>query len=601
VASDSCAAIQVTATLDRGQQTEVTFLLGQADNIETVRALLARYESPAFVDQALAATRAAWDRNLGALQVRTPVLSVNLLLNRWLLYQSLSCRFWGRSALYQSGGAFGFRDQLQDSMALVYAAPHLTRQHILAAAARQFVEGDVQHWWHPETGAGVRTRCSDDLLWLPYTAAQYIRVTGDCGILDEEVPFLEGPQLAPNEHEHMSTPAVSGRTAPLWEHCARAIDHSWDGANAPLGPHELPLIGNGDWNDGMNLVGAEGRGESVWLGWFLHNVLEVFTELLDDRRPAARLTAKWRQRAAALKTAIERSAWDGEWYLRAFFDDGSPLGSHRNAEAKIDSLPQSWAVISGAGDLARARRAMEAAEQHLVRERERLVLLFTPPFDHALPNPGYIMGYPPGLRENGGQYTHGSLWLAMAWARLGEGARAARLLQMMNPIELNRDLQDIARYRGEPYVVAADVSSAQDHTGQSGWTWYTGSAAWMYRIWIEEVLGLRVRGDHFTIEPSIPSDWDGFEMTYRRDSTVYEITVRRDNESSGISVEVDGRNVPAGVVPFEDAGGVRRVSVTISGPAPSGVLPPAHPMGRARSQGVSSTMMEERVHSLAPE
>lgn len=566
--ADPCAALQIGVTLERGQQQEVIFLLGQAGSIEDVRAIVKRLQTPEDVEKTLAATRGWWDATLGALQVKTPILSIDLLLNRWLLYQSLSCRFWGRSALYQSGGAFGFRDQLQDSMAFVYAAPQLTRKHIITAAARQFPEGDVQHWWHPDTGMGVRTRCSDDLLWLPFVVAQYVKVTGDTGILDEQIPFVEGPPLGNGGHERMFTPTVSAGTASLFEHCKRAIDCGFK-----LGAHNLALMGTGDWNDGMNLVGAEGRGESVWLGWFLCTVLEAFAQLVENfgnAAEAATTASKWRGQAAALKTSLETAAWDGDWYLRAYFDDGSPLGSHVNEEAKIDSLPQSWAVISGAADPVRAARAMEAAEEKLVRERDRLVLLFTPPFDHSEPNPGYIMGYPPGLRENGGQYTHGSLWMAMAWARLQEGEKAVRLLQMMNPIESNRGPADVARYHGEPYVMAADVMAASGRIGQSGWTWYTGSAAWMYRIWIEEVLGFRLRGDRFTVEPSVPADWPGFELTYRHGSAVYEIKVIRHEEES-VALELDGAEV--GFIPLDHTGGTHRVTVRLPQPRPVDIAP----------------------------
>ncbi len=559
--ADPGAALQVAVNLERGQEAEVVFLLGQTETIEDVRRIVERYQTAEQVQGALDATTQWWEGTLGALQVHTPILSVDLLLNRWLLYQALSCRYWGRSALYQSGGAFGFRDQLQDSMAFLYAAPQIARAHILASAARQFREGDVQHWWHPESGSGVRTRCSDDLLWLPWAVSQYLRVTGDGGILDEEVPFLEGPVLAEGEQERMFVPQISSSTAPLWEHCGWAIEKGWR-----PGAHGLPLMGNGDWNDGMNLVGAEGRGESVWLAWFLCTVLESFAEAIENRRPGRELAATWRQRAARIRTAVEDTAWDGEWYLRGFFDNGSPLGSHANEEARIDSLPQSWAVISGVGDGARARRAMESAERLLVRERDRLVLLFDPPFDRSEPNPGYIMGYPPGMRENGGQYTHGAMWMAMAWARMREGGRAAHLLQMMNPIELNRTQEDTARYRGEPYVVAADVYAAPGRVGQSGWTWYTGSAGWMYRIWIEEVLGFRLRGDRFTVDPAIPDDWPGFELTYRHGSTVYEIVAHR-QESAEIVIEVDGELAPGGFVPLSDKGGTRHVGVGIPKPA----------------------------------
>ena len=519
---DPAAALQVGVTLEPGQQTDVVFLLGQAPTIEEARAIVARYSDAAAVGKALHGARDFWDRVLGTLQVKTPVLSTDLLLNRWLLYQSLSCRFWGRSALYQSGGAFGFRDQLQDSLAFLSAAPQITRKHILVSAARQFLEGDVQHWWHPETGNGVRTLCSDDLLWLPYVVAHYVQVTGDSAILDEEVLFIDGPPLKPGEHERMFIPSASGEDAPLWEHCRRALDHGWQ-----LGPHGLPLMGNGDWNDGMNLVGAQGKGESVWLAWFLCATLEAFADTMGGHDSGHGLIAEWREKAATLKKRTEDVAWDGEWYLRAFFDDGSPLGSHVNEEMRIDLLPQSWSVIAGAGDTAKSRRAMDSAEKELVREKEKLVLLFTPPFDHSKPNPGYIMGYPPGLRENGGQYTHGALWTALAWSRLHEGSHAVRMLQLMNPVEHSRNLQDAGHYRGEPYVVAADVYNAPGRVGQCGWTWYTGSAGWMYRIWTEEVLGFRLRGDDLTIEPVLPDDWPGFELTYRHGSSVYQIKVAR--------------------------------------------------------------------------
>jgi cyclic beta-1,2-glucan synthetase len=524
---DPAAALELSVIIDPGHQMEVIFLLGQAVDVEEVRAIVDRYSSPQQVESALAATRQWWETRLGAITVRTPLLSADLMLNRWLLYQTLSCRFWARSALYQSSGAFGFRDQLQDSMALVYAAPEMARAHILASAARQFLEGDVQHWWHSETGMGVRTRCSDDLVWLAFVTAHYVEATGDAAVLDEEIPFVDGPLLEPAQQERMFIPAVSSHTAPLWEHCRRALDKA-----GHAGVHELPLIGSCDWNDGLNHVGVEGRGESVWLGWFLCAVLQSFADVMERRQPA--MAAAWRERAAALAKSVEGSSWDGDWYLRGFFDNGAPLGSHTCEEAQIDSLPQSWAVISGLADPAHARRAMDSAEQRLVSERDRLVCLFTPPFDHSEPHPGYIMGYPPGLRENGGQYTHGSLWLALARARMGDGASAVRLLTLMNPIEYSRNPAMVDRYRGEPYVVAADVSAAPAKAGRAGWTWYTGSAAWMYRVWIEEVLGFQLHGDRLIIAPAIPEDWNGFEITYRYRSTIYEIEVRRAESAEAV-------------------------------------------------------------------
>jgi cyclic beta-1,2-glucan synthetase len=517
---DPAAVMQLPVALDTGQQADVIFLLGEAANVDAMRAVVNRYRDSRQVDDALHATRQAWDAKLNRLQVRTPMLSTDFLLNRWLPYQALSCRFWGRTAMHQSSGAFGYRDQLQDSLAFVYIAPELTRAHILAAAARQFLEGDVQHWWHAETGLGVRTRCSDDMAWLPYVTAHYVSITGDTGILDEQIRFLDAPPLAEHEQEKMFVPAVSPQSASLLEHCRRALQHAWR-----LGSHGLPLMGTGDWNDGMNRVGVGGQGESVWLGWFLCAVLDALAPLIEARDPA--LAAAWRAQSKEMADTIERTSWDGEWYLRAFFDDGTPIGSHANEEAKIDSLTQSWAVISGVAMPKRARQAMESAERLLVKERDRLVLLFTPPFDHSEPHPGYIMGYPPGVRENGGQYTHGSLWLASAWARLGDGNAAVRLLKLMNPVESSRTPEAAGHFKGEPYVSPADVSSAPGKTGRAGWTWYTGSAGWMYRVWIEEVLGFQLRGDTLTISPAIPDDWDGFEITYRYRSSIYEIAVRR--------------------------------------------------------------------------
>jgi len=562
---DPAAALQVPAVMEPGQAIEIVFFLGEHATVEGVRDLVQRYSTAESVERALATTRKWWDQRLGVIQVHTPFLSTDFLLNRWLLYQSLCCRFWARSALYQSGGAFGFRDQLQDALAYLYSAPELSRAHLLAAASRQFVQGDVQHWWHPQSGLGVRTRCSDDLLWLPYAVARYVEVTGDLSILDSDVLFLEGPVLAEHEHESMSLPAVSATGASLWEHCVRAIEHA-----GKLGAHGIPLIGTGDWNDGFNHVGGEGRGESVWLGWFLIGVLRSFAALA-DRRDSTH-AAIWRQRADDLASATEHSCWDGEWYLRAFFDDGSPMGSHTNTEARIDSLSQSWAVLSGAGDSARSRQAMKSANRELVRDDDRMVLLFKPPFDHSEPHPGYIMGYPPGVRENGGQYTHGSLWLAMAWARLGDGESAVKLLQMMNPIEHSRDPQSCSRYCGEPYVVAADVSSAAGKVGRAGWTWYTGSASWMYRIWLEEVLGFRLRGDLLHICPVIPQDWPGFEMTYKYRSATYEITVKR--EPGPARTELDGRPMESSTIRLADDGAKHRVTVRLQLAAPPAPKPP---------------------------
>ena len=556
---DPCAALQATVELEPGRQIEVIFLIGQGADTEEARALIQRYRDPANVAQALQTTKAWWDRLLGTLQVETPDLGVNFLLNRWLLYQDLSCRIWGRSAFYQSGGAFGFRDQMQDAMALVYADPQVTREQILRSAARQFLEGDVQHWWHPPSGAGVRTRISDDLLWLPFVTAHYVRTTGDRSILDAMVPFIEGKTLEPQEVEAFYVPAVSTQEGSLLEHCRRAI-----AKGLTSGPHGLPLIGTGDWNDGLNRVGVGGKGESVWLAWFLIHVLHDFAELLllhGDAEEAKAYEAK----VAPLVKAVEEQAWDGAWYRRAYFDDGTPLGSAQSEEAKIDSLAQSWGVISGAADPERATSSLQAVEKHLVRLSEQLVLLFTPPFDKTEHDPGYIKGYLPGVRENGGQYTHGSLWVPLAFARRGEGEKAVQLLRLMSPVEHTRIPDTVARYRVEPYVVAADIYALQAQEGRGGWTWYTGSAGWMYRVWIEEVLGLKLRGETLRVDPAIPSDWDGFTLRYRYRRTEYAITVENPGHiSHGVeAIELDGKRLPDGTISLRDDGVSRTVRVVM--------------------------------------
>ncbi|PYK45621.1 MAG: hypothetical protein DME53_04935 [Verrucomicrobia bacterium] len=561
---DPCAAVQVVIEIEPGDTAEMTFLLGQADDEEKARGLITRFRDPTNVEAAFQETRQWWDRLLNTIEVETPELSTNLLLNRWLLYQTLSCRVWGRSALYQSSGAYGFRDQLQDVMALVHAAPQLARDHILRAAARQFVEGDVQHWWHPESGAGVRSRISDDLLWLPFVTAHYVRTTGDAAILDQMIPFLDGKPLEEQQTESLSIPVASPKEGSLLEHCRRAVARS-----ATSGPHGLPLIGGGDWNDGLNRVGLGGKGESVWLAWFEICVLKDFAELLTLRELGDEARA-CRLRAAQLAKTIDAQAWDGAWYRRAYFDDGTPLGSRKNNEARIDSLPQTWAAISGAGDSDRIEVALRSLEENLVREADDLILLFTPPFDKTAADVGYIKGYPPGVRENGGQYTHAATWVAMAFARQGDGDKAVRLLRMLNPVEHARDEKDCERYKVEPYVIPGDVYSLGGHVGRGGWTWYTGAAAWTYRVWLEEILGFQRRGDTLTINPVIPKDWSGFRLRYRFQTTTYRIVVENpDHCSRGVTlVEVDGVLAADKTVRLRDDGLPHEVRVVLGNKPP---------------------------------
>jgi cellobiose phosphorylase len=556
---DPCAAVQVVVEIEPGHTAEMTFLVGQADDEVKARGLVTRFRDPANVEAAFQETRQWWDRLLSTIEVETPELSTNFLINHWLLYQTLSCRVWGRSALYQSSGAYGFRDQLQDVMALVHAAPHLACEHILRAAARQFVEGDVQHWWHPESGAGVRTRISDDLLWLPFVTAHYVRTTGDAAILDQMVAFLDGKPLEEQQTESLSIPVASATQGSLLEHCRRAIARS-----ATAGPHGLPLIGTGDWNDGLNRVGLGGKGESIWLAWFEICVLKDFAELLTLRELGDEARA-CRVRAAQLAKTVDAEAWDGAWYRRAYFDDGSPLGSKENTEARIDSLPQTWAAISGAGDSDRIEVALRSLEENLVREADDLILLFTPPFDKTAADVGYIKGYPPGVRENGGQYTHAATWVAMAFARQGDGDKAVRLLRMLNPVEHARDEKDCERYKVEPYVIPGDVYSLAGHVGRGGWTWYTGAAAWTYRVWLEEILGFQRRGDILTINPVIPKDWSGFRLRYRFQNTTYRIAVENPDHCSHdvILMELDGVSAAEKTVRLCDDGLSHEVRVVL--------------------------------------
>lgn len=547
---DPCAVLQLHVDLAPGASEELYFLLGQGATRAEALALAQRFQDPRQVAAAWQGVYEVWSQVLETVQVETPDRAMNLLLNRWLPYQSLACRIWGRSALYQSSGAYGFRDQLQDVMAAVDARPDVARAQILRAARHQFEEGDVLHWWHPPSGRGVRTRMTDDLLWLPFVTAHYVTTTGDETILAEEVPFLTGKPLAEGEDERYGEYEVTPQCYSLLEHCQRALQRG-----TTAGPHGIPLIGGGDWNDGMNRVGIHGQGESIWLGWFLYATLTRFAELC-ERIGDYRAAARYRQDAEAVRQALEYNGWDGDWYRRAYYDDGTPLGSAENRECKIDSIAQSWAVLSGAGDPKRAQRAMQAVLERLVKWDERLILLFTPPFDQTPKDPGYIKGYLPGVRENGGQYTHAALWTIWAFAELGNGDMAEELFRLINPIYRADTAEKAEQYKVEPYVISADVYSIPPHTGRGGWTWYTGSAGWMFRLGIEAILGLRRSGAILRLNPCIPKTWPGFRLCYRYGKTVYEIEV---NNPHGVNSGVrratwDGEPVAAGQIPLVDDG-----------------------------------------------
>ena len=558
-AMDPCAALQTVFELRPGARVDIVFFLGETESKESARKLLSRYRA-ADLNQVLREVLRQWDDILGAVQVSTPDQTMDVMLNRWLLYQTLACRVWARAAFYQLSGAYGFRDQLQDVMALVVSKRSEARDQLLRAAAHQFVEGDVQHWWHPPSGRGIRTRMSDDLLWLPYAVIHFIEATGDMAVLEEQVPFIEGDLLAEGQNEAYFQPRVSQIRATIFEHCARALDRS-----LTVGLHGLPLMGTGDWNDGMNRVGYLGKGESVWLGWFLHTVLWEFAKVADARGERQR-AEKWRIHVSALKAALEHDGWDGEWYRRAYFDDGTPLGSVQNEECHIDSIAQTWGIISGAAEPGRAARAMSAVDQQLVRSADGLILLLTPPFDKTTHDPGYIKGYVPGIRENGGQYTHAATWTAIAFAELGNGDKANELFRFMNPINRTSSRANVQRYKVEPYVVSGDIYAEAPHVGRGGWTWYTGSAGWLYRAGMEWILGFRVRGMILSIDPCIPRNWPGYSIDFRYHSAIYKIKVENpSNVARGVALtELDGKLLPGSAsIPLADDGAVHNIRIVL--------------------------------------
>ena len=561
---DPCGALQAPIELAVDSEMEIVLLLGDAPDAAAARVLIQRYRD-ADLDQVLQEVTRHWNDTLEAVQVRTPDRAMDLLLNRWLLYQTLACRVWARTAYYQASGAFGFRDQLQDVMALCVARPDIAREHLLRAAGRQFVEGDVQHWWLPPGGEGVRTRMTDDRLWLPFVACHHIATTADQGLLDTRQPFLAGETLKPGQDEAFFKPSPAAEDVSLYEHCARAIDVS-----LTLGAHDLPLFGTGDWNDGMNRVGEQGQGESVWLGWFLVATIDAFAPYAQARGDMAR-AQRWRSCAATVRKGLDEGGWDGQWYRRGYYDDGTPLGSQLSRECRIDAIAQSWSVIAGGGDPAHAIAAMTALDEQLIRRRDQLALLFTPPFDQSEEDPGYIKAYPPGIRENGGQYTHGAVWSIFALARMGQGDRAGELFALINPIHHGANREAIDRYKVEPYVACADVYSVAPHVGRGGWTWYTGSAAWLHRAGLEAILGFHLEGSYLRIEPCIPRDWPGFSISYRHGCSRYLIEVSNSARGGqgvvkaaldGVALAIDPCRIP-----LHDDGGVHRVAIELGATA----------------------------------
>ena len=554
---DPCAAMQVNFRLKAGETREFVFLLGMADGLEKARELSDSFKNIENAKNALLEVKRFWQEKLQAIQVDTPDPAMNILLNGWLVYQAISCRMWARTAFYQAGGAFGFRDQLQHSLAVLAIWPELTKKQILKHAQHQFLQGDVLHWWHEPANKGTRTRFTDDYLWLPYVTAEYARVTGDYEILKEEAPFVDDDLLKNHEDERYCQPRVTQETASIYEHCIRAIENG-----LRFGERGLPLMGGGDWNDGMNTVGNGGKGESVWLGWFLCTTLQKFIPICREMKDTER-ELRYLGVIDDVAAAIEKNAWDGNWYKRAFFDNGAPLGSANNKECKIDSLAQSWAVISGKGDPSRAKKALDSLENYLVMRDAGLIKLLTPPFDEGELEPGYIKSYVPGVRENGGQYTHAAAWVIIAFALTGDGDKACELFDLINPVNHTRTDRECSIYKGEPYVMAADVYSVPPHVGRGGWTWYTGTASWVYKSGLEYILGFRKSAGELVIDPHIAQKWAEYSIQYRYTDTVYQITVRNPKNVCGgvASVTVDGNILKGNAVSLINDGKIHTIEV----------------------------------------
>ncbi|MCY6483224.1 cyclic beta 1-2 glucan synthetase [Clostridium aestuarii] len=552
---DPCLCENVKFNIKAGKEKTLLIMFGEDESIENIERIIKKYENIKNARKELENVKSYWKKLLGTIKVKTPDKAMDIMLNGWLLYQTIVCRIWARSAFYQSGGAYGFRDQLQDMMAVAYVDPKMTKEHIIYSASRQFLEGDVQHWWHPGVDSGIRTRFSDDLLWLPYVTADYINRTGDYSILDEEVYYLEDKPLEEGEDERYTISRRSEQKGTIYEHCIKAMERG-----LKFGPHNIPLMGSGDWNDGMSEVGNKGKGESVWLGWFLYSILDNFNEICKSRGDEYRVQ-RYAEMKEFIKENLEKNAWDGNWYRRAYFDDGTPLGSIENDECQIDSLSQSWAVISNAGDKERVKEAMSALEKYLVKEDVGMVLLLTPPFENGREKPGYIKGYVPGVRENGGQYTHAATWVVLAMTKLGYGNKAWNIYNMLNPISHTKSYYECERYKAEPYVMTADVYGREPHIGRGGWSWYTGTSGWMYRVALEGILGLKFKGKKgFTIEPAVPEEWKDFEIEYNMEECKYIIKISKGDKEE---TKLDGNMLEDGVIPLMNSG-VHQVEVVFN-------------------------------------